>query len=125
MSKTSLPSTICFSIISSATVEGASIGVLSKERHFLHSKSGKEFQPWIHGLFPKATPTYLHSITVDTKINGETISDINSLNNGDGISFFDNDGNYQGVNVNKIEHGRIVPGRKVSIPKGERHPSHV
>ncbi|MEZ3549215.1 MAG: U32 family peptidase [Muribaculaceae bacterium] len=52
------------------------------------------------------------------KSMGETISDINSLNNGDGISFFDNDGNYQGVNVNKIEHGRIVPGRKVSIPKG-------
>lgn len=41
------------------------------------------------------------------KSKGERIEDINQLQNGDGISFFDLSGNYQGVNVNKVENGKI------------------
>lgn len=51
------------------------------------------------------------------KSMGETISDIRQLHNGDGISYFDRDGRYCGVNVNKVENGRILTGRKVDIPK--------
>lgn len=51
------------------------------------------------------------------KSMGEIIRDIRQLHNGDGISFFDKDGNYQGVNINKIENNRIVPGRNIMIPK--------
>ena len=48
---------------------------------------------------------------------GEEIKDVKDLHNGDGISFFDKDGNYQGVNVNRVEGNKILPGRKVDIPK--------
>lgn len=47
---------------------------------------------------------------------GEIITDIKTLNNGDGISFFDKNGEYQGVNINKISNGKIITGRKVDIP---------
>jgi len=59
------------------------------------------------------------------KSMGEIITDVSMLHNGDGISYFDNDGQYCGVNVNKVESGRIVTGRKVNIPKGaEIHRTH-
>lgn len=47
---------------------------------------------------------------------GEKISSPKILNNGDGISFFDNSGEFTGVKVNKIEHGRIIPARNIKIP---------
>lgn len=47
---------------------------------------------------------------------GEIITDIRNLNNGDGISFFDKNGDYQGVNINKISNGKIITARKVDIP---------
>lgn len=49
---------------------------------------------------------------------GEEIRNVSELHNGDGISFFDKEGNYQGVNVNRVEGDRIHTGRKVDIPKG-------
>ena len=52
------------------------------------------------------------------KSMGEVIKDISELNNGDGISYFDHNEQYQGVNINKIEKGRIITGRKVDIPRG-------
>lgn len=56
--------------------------------------------------------------SLDTpKAMGEVIKDISELHNGDGISFFDRDNQYQGVNINKVENGRIVTGRKVNIPR--------
>lgn len=50
------------------------------------------------------------------KSHGELVKNIRELHNGDGISFFDKSGNYQGVNVNRIEGNKILTGRKVSIP---------
>lgn len=51
------------------------------------------------------------------KSMGETITDIRMLHNGDGISFFDRKGNYCGVNVNRVDNGRIMTGRNIDIPK--------
>ena len=50
------------------------------------------------------------------KSMGEEIKDLRLLHNGDGISYFDKEGKYQGVNVNKVENGKIITGRKVNIP---------
>lgn len=52
------------------------------------------------------------------KSQGEKIKNIRELNNGDGISFYSRDGKFQGVNVNRVEGNRIIPARKVEIPKG-------
>lgn len=52
------------------------------------------------------------------KSMGEFINEVSDLHNGDGISYFDRNGQYQGVNVNRIEKGKIITGRKVDIPKG-------
>lgn len=51
------------------------------------------------------------------KSMGEVVKDMRLLNNGDGISFFDRSGNYQGVNINRVEGNRILTARKVDIPK--------
>lgn len=52
------------------------------------------------------------------KSQGETITDLSELHNGDGISFLDKDGVYKGVNINKIENGRIITARNKPLPKG-------
>lgn len=62
-------------------------------------------------------PTSIASL-MSPKSMGEVIKDVKSLHNGDGISFFDREGNYQGVNVNKVVGNRIMTGRKVDIPRG-------
>lgn len=61
-------------------------------------------------------PEHIASL-LTPKSMGELIMDINAINNGDGISFFDRNGNYQGVNVNRVEKGRILTARKIEIPK--------
>lgn len=52
------------------------------------------------------------------KSMGEVIQDVDQLHNGDGISFFNAKGEYEGVNVNGIRNGRIIGSRPVSLPKG-------
>ena len=52
------------------------------------------------------------------KSMGEIIDDVSQLHNGDGISFFNARGEYEGVNVNGIRNGRIIGSRPVVIPKG-------
>ncbi len=52
------------------------------------------------------------------KSMGETIGNVNDLHNGDGISFFNADGEYQGVNVNGIKDGRIIGSRPFRLPPG-------
>lgn len=52
------------------------------------------------------------------KSMGELIKDVNQLHNGDGISFFNSKGEYEGVNVNGVKNGRIIGSRPVMIPKG-------
>lgn len=50
------------------------------------------------------------------KSQGELITNIQELNNGDGISFYDKEGNFTGVNVNRVEKDKIIPARKIEIP---------
>lgn len=61
-----------------------------------------------------------HSIiSPDTpKSLGEPINDISMLHNGDGISYFDCNGNYTGAMVNGIEGKRIITARPCHIPIG-------
>lgn len=48
---------------------------------------------------------------------GEKIIGIADLHNGDGISFFNPEsGSYEGVRINKVEKGKIIPSRPVNIP---------
>lgn len=58
-------------------------------------------------------------ISPDTpKSMGEIIKDTRLLHNGDGISFFDRNGEYTGAMVNGIKGASIITSRPVSIPKG-------
>ncbi len=52
------------------------------------------------------------------KSMGEVVTDLKMLRNGDGISFFDRSGIYQGANINRIEDDRIITGRNTQIPSG-------
>lgn len=52
------------------------------------------------------------------KSMGEVVSDVRELNNGDGISFFNAKGEYEGVAVNGVQNGRIVGNRPFALPKG-------
>ncbi len=54
------------------------------------------------------------------KSMGEIISDIHQLHNGDGISFFDSDGNYSGVMVNGIRGNEIKGNKPFKLPKGSK-----
>ncbi|MDE6696301.1 MAG: U32 family peptidase [Muribaculaceae bacterium] len=57
-------------------------------------------------------------ISPDTpKSLGEVVGDISKLNNGDGISFFDAEGNYTGAMVNGVQGNRILTSKPVNIPK--------
>ena len=59
------------------------------------------------------------------KSMGETIKDLRLLHNGDGVSYFDKKGEYQGFNISKIENGKIIPSGKSSLPHGvEIHRTH-
>lgn len=52
------------------------------------------------------------------KSMGKVIRNVSELNNGDGISFFNSSGEYEGVGVNRIDKGRIVGSRPFVLPKG-------
>lgn len=52
------------------------------------------------------------------KSMGEIINDPGQLNNGDGISFFNAAGEYEGVGVNRVENGRVIGSRPFRLPKG-------
>lgn len=49
---------------------------------------------------------------------GEPIGNVNRLMPGDGISFFDREGVYTGVQVNGVKNGRIQGNRPFVLPKG-------
>ena len=52
------------------------------------------------------------------KSMGEEIRDPRQLNNGDGISFFNEKGEYEGIGVNRVSDGRIIASRPFRLPKG-------
>ncbi|MCH5232702.1 MAG: U32 family peptidase [Muribaculaceae bacterium] len=77
---------------------------------------GKSFNRGFTEYFLKERKPLKISSFLTPKSQGEKISNISQLNNGDGISFYDNKGVYTGVKVNKIENGRIFPAKKTEIP---------
>lgn len=52
------------------------------------------------------------------KSMGEEISDPNMLHNGDGVSFFNEAGEYVGILVNGVRNGRIIANKPFKLPKG-------
>lgn len=52
------------------------------------------------------------------KSMGETISNVSELHNGDGISFFNSKGEYEGVMVNGVKGNKIIGNRAFNLPKG-------
>lgn len=54
------------------------------------------------------------------KSRGEEIKTIRDLHNGDGISFLNRDGKWEGVNINKVVDNRIIPARKIDLPKDSK-----
>lgn len=60
----------------------------------------------------------LQIASLDTsKSQGEKIHNIRDLNNGDGISFYNREGIFTGVNINRVKGNKIIPSRKIEIPK--------
>lgn len=49
---------------------------------------------------------------------GEPINDFRKLHNGDGISFFNKEGVFTGLNINRIEGNKIIGSKKIEIPRG-------
>lgn len=64
----------------------------------------------------KRKPAEIASLITPKSI-GERINNLSNLNNGDGISFIGRDGQFTGINVNKVEGNRIIAARNISIPK--------
>ena len=50
---------------------------------------------------------------------GQPVS-VSDLHNGDGVSFFNEKGEYTGLKVNRVENGRILSSGNVRIPKGAK-----
>lgn len=72
-----------------------------------------KFTPDLSKSFNRGFTSYLEDDNLRGSIHtpkslGEKIKDFSILNNGDGISFFDNNNNYKGFLVNKIEKNKIV-----------------
>ena len=84
------------------------------------------FNPQLDKSFNRGFTTYFLDSRQPQKISspltpksmGEAITDIRSLNNGDGISFFNKNGEYEGVMVNGIKDGKIIGNRPFVISKG-------
>lgn len=51
------------------------------------------------------------------KSMGEVIEDVRELKNGDGISFINEAGEYEGVRINKVENGRLIGAKPFRLPK--------
>jgi len=49
---------------------------------------------------------------------GEPIENNSVLHAGDGLSFFNRGGEYEGFRVNRIDSGKIIPAKMVKMPRG-------
>lgn len=103
-------------------------GFISNHEGFIRSSYGtveRSFMPKPDKSFNRGFTEYFlrerrpeNIGSLDTpKSMGEEIKEVSELHNGDGISFFDKKGVYQGVNINKVTNGKIVAGRTIDIPR--------
>lgn len=86
------------------------------------------FNPNLNKSFNRGFTTYFLNQRRPTAITqpstpksmGEIIGDISELNNGDGISFFNSKGEYEGLLINGVNKGEIIGNRPFLIPKGAK-----
>lgn len=91
-----------------------------------YGKVDLKFDPDIRKSFNRGLTTYRLGGVVDpngisstdtSKSLGETIKNINDINPGDGISWFNNKGEYEGTIVNGVQDGKIIGNRPFVLPK--------
>lgn len=76
----------------------------------------KSFNRGFTDYFLGAHPGSMASLATP-KSMGEVITDVADLHNGDGISFFNAEGEYEGVGVNRVEGSKIIGSRPFVLPK--------
>lgn len=69
---------------------------------------------------PKSVGEYIGKVIACAKGNTLKISTAQQLANGDGISYFAENGEYKGFRVNKVVGDLIVSAQLINIPKGTR-----
>jgi len=82
-----------------------------------HPDIAKSFNRGFTPYFLKSDSPEKISSPMTPKSMGEIITDTSQLHNGDGISFFDKNGNYVGALVNGYENGRLILSNKAIIAK--------
>lgn len=80
-------------------------------------RADKSFNRGFTNYFLSDRKPFQIASLISPKSYGEKIERISDLNNGDGISFVDRKGEFTGVNINRIEGNKIIPARRVEIPK--------
>lgn len=95
-------------------------------RRSSYGKSEINFIPDLNKSFNRGFTEYFLHGRADQKMAslytpkslGEKVTDINDLNNGDGISYINPKTlKYEGFHVNKVMNGEIVSQRQISLPK--------
>lgn len=85
------------------------------------------FTPALEKSFNRGFTSYCLTGTPDSsglasihtpKSLGEPIGNLDMLKPGDGISFFDRDGDYKGMLVNAVKDGKIYGNKGFALPKG-------
>ncbi len=98
---------------------------------YLRSSAGLsnlKFTPQLEKSFNRGFTTYFLESRKPNQISqpstpksmGEIINDVSLLNNGDGISFFNEKGEYTGVMVNGLKNNSIIGNRPFFLPKGSK-----
>lgn len=104
------------------------INCVQKLRRSSYGRCEVNFEPQPEKSFNRGFTSFLLSegknirlASLDTpKSKGEVISDPSVLKAGDGISFFDKNGKYDGVLINGNNYGKLMFSRKVEIPQNTK-----
>lgn len=95
--------------------ERASVGV--SEYSFVPNPEKSFNRGFTHYFLTERKPASIASLHTPKSL-GEPLLSTACVNNGDGISFFDEKGEYTGFRVNKVENGKLIPAQPIRIPKG-------
>ena len=95
-------------------------------RRASYGESSLTFEPKLEKSFNRGFTHYFQderrpkaiSNPLTPKAMGEEVEDINQLNTGDGISYFDSEGRYDGALVNGVQRGRLITNHPIRLPKG-------
>lgn len=97
-----------------------------KYRRSSYGNSKIEFVPVLDKSFNRGFTSYFFNnrenggmASLDTpKSKGEKITNLSQINNGDGISFINSNGEFEGVRINKVENGKLIGATPFVIPRG-------